>query len=192
MKQAPDEFDEYFIWLCCLVNADLDLYSELMFYLHDTDFQWCLELDSSRAKEGLELREEFYEANRYYSDCDWVMLMDKPCSVLEALISIARRMDDMLIDDDTSERVAVWFWEMIKNLGLKRFTDILLMRGNEDDYYDMEEILARWMNRDFEPDGTGSIFPLREASCDQRERTIVYQLNDYILENYLEDNDEFL
>lgn len=186
MKQAHNEYDGYFLWLCDLVNADLDLYSDLMFYLHDMDFIWCIELDKSRANEGLELRKEYCEENRYF-DTDWVMLMEKPCSVLEALISLARRMDDMLIEDNTSERVAVWFWEMVRNLGLKKFTDAVFMRGNEDDYYDFELILHCWMNREFDFDGVGSPFPLRYPSCDQRERTLVYQLNDYILENYMEE-----
>lgn len=191
MKQAHNEFDGYFLWLCDLVNADLDKYSDLLFYLHDTDFVWCIELDESRANEGLDLRKEYCEVNKYF-DTDWVMLMEKPCSVLEALIGIARRMDDMLIEDNTSERVAVWFWEMVKNLGLKRFTDFVFMNGKDEDFYEFEMILNIWMNREFNENGEGSPFPLHHPTHNQQNRTIIYQLNDYILENYMEDYDEFL
>lgn len=176
-----DEFDDYFLWLCDLINADMNVYSEILFQLHDTDFVWALELDASRAKEGLELRKEYYDI----CHDDWVMLMDKDCSVLEMLIALARRMDDMLVDDNTSTRVPIWFWEMFENLGLKKYTNTFLWLELEDDLYDIQEILRIWMHRDFEPDGVKSVFPLRNPTHDQRERTIVYQMNDYVFENYI-------
>lgn len=182
-----DEFDDYFLWLCDLVNCDMDQYSELLYYLHDFEFTWSLELDSSRAKDGLELRKEYYD-NVCHDD--WVMLMNKECSVLEALIALARRMDDMLVDDNTSSRVPIWFWEMISNLGLKKYTNTFLWIGLESDQYDIQEILRTWMNREFDFDGRGSIFPLREPVHDQRERTLVYQMNDYVFENYISEDVE--
>ena len=176
-----DEFDDYFLWLCDLINADMNVYSEILFQLHDTDFVWALELDSSRAKDGLELRKEYYDI----CHDDWVMLMDKDCSVLEMLIGLARRMDDMLVDDNTSTRVPIWFGEMFENLGLKKYTNTFLWFELEEDFYDIQEILRIWMHRDFEPDGVKSVFPLRNPTRDQRERTIVYQMNDYVFENYI-------
>lgn len=183
MTQAHNEYDDYFLWLCDLVNADLDRYSELLFHLHDTDFVWCLELDESRANEGLDLRKEYYEL----CGDDWVMLMEKSCSVLEMLIALARRMDDMLVEDYTSSRVPVWFWEMVKNLGLKKFTDFAFLNATDDDLYEFEMILHVWMHREFEFDGEGSLFPLRNCGSDQRDATIIMQLNEYVLENYVEE-----
>lgn len=183
-----DEFDEYFIWLMDLVNTNVDAYSELLYFLHDTDFVWCLDRDDGRAADGLKLRDEYRDAMAGMGfDASWVVLMDKPCSVLEMLIGLSRRMDDMLIEDYMAPRVPIWFWKMIKNLGLAKYTNGILMNASDDDYYDIQEILNRWMNRDFEPDGTGSIFPLENAYTDQRERTIMYQLNAYVLENYVEE-----
>lgn len=179
-----DEFDGYFLWLCDIINADLETYSELLFELYDSDFVWCMELDESRASEGLDLRKEYCDKNIGF-DTDWVMLMEKPCSVLEALIALSRRMDYMLIEDNTSERIAVWFWEMIENLGLKKYTNTVIWLGGDDDRYDIWTILNRWMNREFSEDGSGSPFPLREAYADQREKTMVYQMNAYVLENYI-------
>lgn len=177
------EFDGYFEWLCFLVNADMERYSELLFQLHDTDFVWCLELDESRANDGLELRKEYYEM----TGDDWVMLMEKPCSVLEMLVALARRMDDMLMDDNTASRVPVWFWEMVKNLGLKKYKNVVMLVGNDDDLYGIQTILHMWMTREFEFDGVGSVFPLQNPASDQRDATIVRQLNAYVLENYIED-----
>jgi len=186
MSSSSDEFDDYFIWLCELVNVDLDRYSELCYRLHDSDFVWCLELDSNRGVDGLRLRDEYCEANRYFNT-DWVMLMEKPCSVLEALVALARTMDDMLLDEESPDRVPIWFWEMVSNLGLKRYTnERLLGRIDDDDEKDIQFILLRWMNREFDSDGRGSIFPLKNPTHDQRERSIIHQMNDYVLENYIE------
>lgn len=173
----------YFRWLCDLVNVDVNTHSSLMLQLMNREFVWCMELDESRAKEGLELRAEYG------------IELDTPCSVLEALIGIAKRMDDMLMEDNTSSRISVWFWEMITNLGLAQYSDYRLLIEDDalaynDDMYYIDSVLDAWMNREFDSDGSGSIFPLKNPMHDQRNRTIVYQLNDYILENYLEDYDE--
>lgn len=182
MQQATDEFDGYFLWLGSLVDADWDRYSELLYALYSMDFIWCLEQDESRATEGLMLREEYHSL----AQDDSVMLMDKPCSVLEALIPLARRMDDMLIDDYTGNRTRVWFWEFIRNLGLKKYNnDRLLHKLETDDDYDIQATIMKWLEREFEYNGKGSIFPLKESSCDQRSKTLIYQMYDYCFENYL-------
>lgn len=175
-----EEYDGYFIWLCSLVDTDMSRYSELLYRLHDTDFVWCLDRDDGRAADGLALREEYCSIDIWN---DWVMLMEKPCSVLEALIGLARRMDDMLSDDMVTNHVRVWFWEFIKNLGLKRYSNIVVSICDAD--FDIQMILSRWMNREFDFDGSGSLFPLDEPCADQREKTIIYQLNAYVLEKYL-------
>lgn len=177
------EYDDYFLWLCGLVDADMTRYSELLYILHDSDFMWCLELDESRETEGLMLREEFY--NQDLSQ-DWIMFLEKPCSVLEVLIPIARRMNDVFESVDSSDMTRVWFWELIKNLGLKKYSNIRLeYEDRENDLIDINLILSRWMNREFEPDGTGSLFPLKTPTKDQRERSIIYQMYDYAFENYI-------
>lgn len=183
MWQATDEFDGYFLWLGDLVEVDWDRYSELLYALHLMDFTWCLEQDESRSTEGLMLREEYYELSG--REEDWVMLLDRPCTVLEALIPIAKRMDDILVDEDTGDRTRIWFWEFIGNLGLKKYTNQRLIgRFKTDDDYDIQMIVRTWLDREFQYDGKGSLFPLKEPSCDQRSRSIVYQMYDYAFENY--------
>lgn len=182
---SENDYDDYFLWLCSLVDADMNRYSELLFILFDTDFVWRLEQDESRRTEGLMLREEFYNYDRSQ---DWVMFLEKPCSVLEALIPIARRMNDILEGIDSSDMTRVWFWELLKNLGLNKYSNIRLeYEERESDLIDIQLILSTWMNRDFDVDGTGSIFPLKVPTKDQRERTIIYQMYDYAFENYIEE-----
>lgn len=188
MVFSEDDYDGYFLWLCDLVNADMTRYSELLFRLHDMDFVWCLEQDESRAVEGLMLREEYYGLTDYLED--WVMFMDKKCSVLESLIALARRMSDAMTETESGDTTRVWFWMFIKNLGLKPYSNIRLEAPwyptSESDLIDIQMIVHRWLNREFESDGVGSIFPLKEARHDQRERTLVYQMYDYIFENFVE------
>lgn len=185
MVFSADDYDGYFLWLCGLVNADMTRYSELLFRLHDMDFLWILDQDESREAEGLMLREEYLRLT--YGEEDWVMLMDKRCSVLEALIPLARRMSDALTEDNSGDTTRVWFWEFIKNLGLKTYSNIRLeYEDGEDDLIDIQMIVHRWLNREFDWDGEGSIFPLKNSAHDQRERTIIYQMYDYIFENFFE------
>ena len=174
-----DDFDGYFLWLCSLVNADMDRYSELLFCLHDIDFSWCIDQDSGRAEEGLNLRNEYYTLSNYTAD--WVMLMDKPCSVLEALIPIAKRMSDMLEGDNSGDTTRVWFWKFLENLKLKKFNNVFVQHDENSDY-DIKIAVINWLNREFEFDGTGSIFPLKHPKYDERNRTIVYQMYDYFFD----------
>ncbi len=187
MGLYTDEFDGYFLWLCDLIHADMDRYSELCYTLHNIDFIWALELDEDRAEDGLSLRRKYYEQD---SSEDWVMLLEKPCSVLEALIGIARRTNYILEDDTSTDMSFMYFWEFVKNLGLKRYSNIRLLdrfgRTVSDALYDIQIICDRWMSRNFEPDGSNSPFPLRNPSRDQRFQTINSQMNSYVFENYFD------
>ena len=180
-------FDGYFVWLCGLMDISLEQYSELFYILYDTDFVWIIPTDSDRADDGLELRRKYYEHD---IEEDWIMFIDDGCSVLEALIGIARRMNFLLESDETSDMSRVWFWDMIRNLGLARFKNSVLLdyesKPNEREAEKVIDILNRWMTREFEPDGTGSIFPLKDPATDQRNETINMQMNLYVQANYLD------
>lgn len=190
-----EDYDEYFLWLCALVNADMDRYSELLWELHDTDFVWILDIDASRAVDGLELRKTYYALTGE----DWIEFWEHNCTVLEMLVALAQRMEGSMGDVNTGDRTRVWFWEMIRNLGLKPFDNTHLMYGGyiredgvcrmintDEELMNVKIILVNWMNRDFDIYGNGSPFPLRYPAYDQRERSIVYQMYDYICENYPE------
>lgn len=179
MKTVVDEFDDYFIWLCACAGVDLDRYSELMLVLYFTEFFVVMELDDSRKVEGLMLREEFFNLDR---SSDWVMFMNAPCTVLEALVAMARRLDGLTTDENCGDRTSVWFWKLIGNLKLKEFTN----QAFEEELYSEElnktiyDILFVWMNREFCWDGVGSAFPISNPEFDQRHRSMMYQMYDYV------------
>ena len=177
-----EDYDGYFLWLCHLVSADMTRYSELLWNLYDMDFVWVLDIDASRSIDGLDLRKEYFDL---FPEEDWVMLMEKSCSVFEMLIALSRRIDGVLGDVNTGDRTRVWFWEMIRNLGLKSYSNIRLEYDETgEELIDIQIILSRWMNREFDEDGKGSVFPIKEPMHNQRERSIVYQMYDYLMENY--------
>lgn len=174
---------QYFDWLCEKINLRPGLYDILISHLHSLPFTWIVELDSNRAEDGLVLRGEFH-ANKYEIEA----MEDMPCSVLEALIGLALKMDYILDDDDKGDRTRIWFWEMIDNLGLDRFTDSFLggpFGKNIDRTNDITEICQIWLNREFDYSGNGSPFPLKNPHDDQRRLHMMAQLNEYILENYM-------
>ena len=174
---------QYFDWLCELINLKENKYDSLIFELFSIDFHWMLPLDSDREYDGLVLRENYYD-NRVVKE----QIGDKPCSVLEVLISLSERMDYILDDDDRGNRTRIWFWEMIDNLGLKKFTNEYLDKpyGRKlSKLNDIHRICDRWMNRKFDFQGNGSPFPLDYPNEDQRSLDMITQLNRYILEKHM-------
>ena len=172
----------YFNWLCDLIHADqIDRsYYILMKDLHKKEFTSIVEHDENRAYDGMELREECLKELGYPK----YVTIDGPCSVLEMLIGLARRMDFETSDpyeEEGHDRTTYWFWEMIENLGLTIFDD--------DSYVDMEgqifvdSIVDRLVERRYEENGEGGIFPLRHTTEDQRDVEIWYQMHMYLAEN---------
>lgn len=79
-------------------------------------------------------------------------------------------MDNPLYGDRTSQ----WFWGMINNLGLNGMTD----RSYDAEY--VERTVDRFLNRDYEPDGRGGLFRIRNCGKDLRKAEIWHQLCWYL------------
>ena len=181
---AIDTEQDYFNWLCDLVHIDQieRTYWILAKDLHNKTFVALIDHDENRASDGIELREEYMRDIGYSGYLD----MKLECSVFEMLIGLARRMDFETSDPndpyDTSDSTAYWFWEMIENLGLIEFDD--------DSYIDLEGqtyvdwILDGFINRQYDSDGNGGIFPLNGVCEDQRKVEIWYQMSAYLMERH--------
>ena len=79
-----------------------------------------------------------------------------------------------MCDPKKGDRTAQWFWEMVSSLGLSGMTD-----------YNFNELLATdiitdFLNRDYYPDGRGSLFTIRGWNRDAREAEIWHQLMAYL------------
>ena len=77
-------------------------------------------------------------------------------------------------DPEIGNRTGEWFFVMIDSLGLG---------GMDDAYFDegrAREILSRFLNRDYAPDGRGGLFTLPDAPRDLRQVDIWYQMMWYL------------
>lgn len=168
-----DRIDRYFDWLVSKVFDKR--YSKLLRFLFNQDFYWSVPMDENRYFDGMELRRDFETETGGILDFD--SLGD--CSVLEVMIALAIRIEDIEADDDYGDRTSKWFWGMIHDLGLMCMTD------DEYDEYYISSVLDRFLNRDYAFDGTGSLFCIPNTSKDLRTVEIWYQMCwylDYILD----------
>ncbi len=166
--------NEYFLWLLNLVNTSYineEKYSKLLWYLFNREFTWVIPNDENRAIDAIELRYEF-------SSTYGLAVNDGPCSVLEVLIRLANDWEhELTYDFHKGDRTSKWFWIMLDNLGLLDYPDWSF----EEDIVD--EIVSIWLDRRFEKNGIGSVFPVKSGIRDQRSVEIWLQLQDYVLEN---------
>ena len=95
--------------------------------------------------------------------------------MLEMMIALALRCEEEIMDDpEIGNRTAQWFWLMITNLGLN---------GMSDDAYDRQlvtDVLNRFIDGEYEPDGRGGLFWLRKCKEDLRDVEIWCQLMWYL------------
>lgn len=173
---------EYFQWLCGLVGIDEPDHSywTLAQILHRRVFRWYVDNDGNRYEDGIKMREIFEDASNF---TDYSCL-DGDCSVLEMLIALAIRIADMLGTDDPGD-IQWWFWKMLENLwglDMDELEDGELLIGGYTDYLFCKK-MDIWLDRKFQRDGSGGIFPLKKAKKDQRKVEIWYQMQSYLMEN---------
>lgn len=169
-----------FDWLCGIVRSMRrgKSYLILMKVLYKTQFYILIGDDMNRCSDGVQLRFEYSEEVGGRCRLD----ISEPCSVLEMLVALARRMD-YEISDEEYERTSLYFWEMIDNLGLLNCDDTSYGSVRGTGTY-VKETLKRFMDRDYRYSGEGGLFPLRNPKRDQRDVSIWYQMGAYLYENY--------
>lgn len=169
----------YFRWMFDLVcgkrYAKEVSFKRLLEHLHNTEFIFSIPKDENRAEAGIDLRYRFVRIIREEGCLDY---LDGPCSVLEMMVALAIRMEEIVDDPEYGDRTGQWFWGMVVNLGLGSMTD-----SRYDEQY-VDDILDRFLYRDYEPDGRGGLFTVRRTDEDLRSVEIWYQMCWYL--------DEFL
>lgn len=168
--------NEYFEWLCTLItnqNINKSSYRKLLAYLHTTPFRYVIPRDENRAEDGMELRYRFaYEGTEVPCADSY---LDGPCSVLEMMVALTLKCEETIMDDPSvGDRTRQWFWNMITNLGLGTMSD-----DNYDKRY-VIEVVNRFLDRDYEPNGRGGLFFIRNTDTDLRGVEIWHQLCWYL------------
>lgn len=169
--------DVYFNWLYTKV-ASVECptpsltHWTLLNFLHSTEFVWLVSGDDNRVEDGLDLRREFYKVVQLELDeeLSWYNL---GCSVLEMLISFARRAEFQ-----TTISTREWFWIFLENLGLSDLNDAaddIVLKANES--------LDIFIWRAYDSSGHGGLFPIKNTRHDQRKIEIWYQFCEYLVDN---------
>lgn len=170
----------YFEWIYQLVMQVSNLpggrsYRKLFKYLNSIDFIYSHPMDSNRVEDGIELRYRFAYEENIDQTIIASYLDDHPCSVLEMLVALSIRCEEaIMFDPDIGDRTAVWFWDMIKSLDLAGMSDAHFNQGYVDD------VIFRFMNRDYLPNGRGGLFTIDNCTEDLRTVEIWYQLCWYL------------
>ena len=167
----------YFNWLCdfvCFERFSEEIsYRKLLMFLHKTEFTYIIPMDANRAGDGVDLRWRFAYEHPDFRDAE--LYLEGPCSVLEMLVALALRCEETIMDDTRyGNRTSQWFWTMLRNLGLGSMSD---------KYFDRKRAtnnIMIFLNRDYEPDGTGGLFKIENCKYDLRDIEIWTQLNWYL------------
>ena len=173
--------DPYFDWLCIKIGVDYRNpkrnYGQMMALLHGINYIPCMELDENRGVDGIQLRVDFMNIHGEYGSSTH----RGPCTMLEFLIALAAKMNFLIGEDEDPRRTEWYFWKLIRNVGLRKYTD---------DYWDechgeffVEDAVDRILNRKYEANGYGGLFPLRHPTQDQRCTEIWNQMHAWLGEN---------
>ena len=152
--------------------------------LHRKKFRWFIPNDDNRAFEGKNLRDLFCHEEGFEYDDE--MFDEEEVSMLELILALAFRCDSIMVDRADNVTIGEWFWRLLGNVGLDNFTD--------DQYYELggrkkvDEILEKIIERTYDRNGKGGLFPLKRAKKDQRKVELWYQMSNYLVENYYTDD----
>jgi hypothetical protein len=168
--------NEYFEWMCQLVNSGRrSPYKKLLRHLHGIIFNYTIPMDGNRADDGIDLRYRFGFENQYPEPMIAEFLDDRPCSILEMMAALAFRCEEHIMSDpDEGDRTGLWFWSMIRSLGLDEMTD-----SKFNPAY-VNSIIFKFMNHDYERNGSGGLFTINDRPEDMRTVEIWTQMNWYL------------
>ena len=172
--------NEYYEWLCNIVcqrrYSRQVSFDKLLRRLHDTPFRYTIPKDQNRASDGEDLRYRFVLDKDYNYMYYLIMdILNKPCSVLEMMVALAIHCEEDIMDDPAmGDRTAQWFWGMVTNLGLGSMID------DQFDIYLVDDILDRFLDREYSRDGKGGLFRIRDCDEDLRKAEIWHQLCWYL------------
>lgn len=173
--------DRYFNFLCNITGKK-QTYSMLLEELHNTAFYSLIPNDENRCEDGTQLRENFLneEGRQALSFCDI-----GECTMLEMLLALSFRLEFESMSGEWEKTPREWFWILVNNLGLSHCTNQTIEEVDERNVLDdIDGILRRFLERGYERNGNGGLFPLKNAKKDQRRVEIWYQMSAYMLENY--------
>lgn len=182
-KATPNK--EYFKWLYGKIKGASRSYTLLCAYLDTIEFVWTVPNDGNREQDAMRQRELFLNDDGfgYHSD-DIDRFYDEFISVFEVLVALCERIEFNLDDMEHEPRQSEWFEELLHNLNISWAVD------DEFKYRlgvigDVDQAIDIWMHRQYDFNGNGSLFPLRNRPKKHMAKTEMwYQMMQYLDENY--------
>lgn len=178
MNKAEGTLDDrYLTWLYNKIAAVSNRNPSRSFWLlanqlYRTPFFWFVPNDDNRAADGIDLRYEFLSGEEI--DRETEMWLGLDCSMLEMLIALSR-----IASFESYGTAHEWFWVFIRNLEIEHYSDELFDVSVAEE---VAAVMERVNRRTYAKDGTGGLFPLRDAKTDQRKVELWYQMAAYLLE----------
>ena len=173
--------NEYFNWmydLVCRNRKELKhrSFRRLLQRLHELEFTYSIEYDSNRAEDGTDLRYRFAYLNYGSDGARYAEYLDDgPCSVLEMMLALAIRCEEHIMDDpEKGDRTNDWFWGMIRSLGLYSMDD------SKFDARYVDKVVIRLLNREYDENGKGGLFTVKNSNLDLRTVEIWRQMCLYL------------
>lgn len=175
---------EYFEWLMDQVSPSnggpgFEKHSQLFYILHEKKFYSMFPHDENRGEDGRVLRHEYAQE----MGCPVNDIWSDEASMLEVMVALARRMTLTMEGFVRWNEPARWMYEMLDNLRLLTFDDFTLSQC-KDQLYLVDDILERWLSRNYEANGSGGMFPVPDCTDDQRLVEIWDQCQHYLFERY--------
>ena len=179
--------NEYFDWMYHLVGNDNKVrnrisYRKLLHYLNSVIFVPIIDMDDNRRVDGIDFRYRFAYEEGYPDSFIDLYFNDRDCSILEMMIALSYKVEEEITDNYLyGDRTGQWFWSMIISLGLNKMTDSLF-----DEKY-CEEVVDRFMSRNYDYNGKGGLFTVQNPYRDMRDVDIWCQFMWYLNENLTEE-----
>lgn len=157
-------------------NCNLDRHNQYNLLFRDlssTIFESLIDFDDNRVYETLAFRDEY--------DGDPGMFPEY-VSMLEIIRCMAIKCEELTFDASNNESRTEWFWQLLSNVGLDKFSD--------DVYHDhgggdaVKTILNKIIQRKYKSNGEGGLYPMKRTVLNQRNVDLWYQMNEYVIENY--------
>ena len=170
MERTP-KTERYFRWICKKIQSKrYASHERLLTHLFEKTFTYILDRDGNRYEDGIALRYRYGSENGF-SDARIASELDVfQCSVLEMMVALAIRCEESIMSDsEIGNRSERWFWSMVESLGLIDMDDRYF------DRYVTDDILTRFLDREYEPDGRGGLFVVNDPPRDMRDVEIWYQ-----------------
>lgn len=140
----------YRLWLNNKVQSPsrpLEPYSQIIAFLFRAPFEANYPGDDNRIGDIIQLRGRFGDKSKI-GNVEYLELMQMEPTILELMISLALRMNEMSDNVD----VPGYFWDMMVSLGLNNMDD------TNFNFSDASKIIDTFTNRTYQKNGKGGLF----------------------------------